>query len=144
MRKLTFSKKPPFGDYPCVFRGFEDVDVSKWKGHDGSPRIRAVFEILSGTERGKRLEQTTSVEARPESPLARILLGLAGRDISDGEQLDVDTFIGLYYSVTWESNPKSEAGNGHISSLRPIAASGALATAATELANEKVLAEIPF
>jgi hypothetical protein len=119
-RKITYQTAVPFGDYETKFLGLEDVDTSRWKDTDGKPKLQLIFEVLSGFERGQRILQIVGSEARPGSPLARIMNGMSGGTLVRGQAVDMDQFIGRRFTVRWNENPKSPNANGHIEEVWPL------------------------
>jgi hypothetical protein len=56
-----------------------------------------------------------------------LLIGLTGGNIEDGDQVDVDSFKGKHYLVSWQKNPRSTNENGHIETLKSLASANGAA-----------------
>lgn len=119
------------GRYTARFLGTESrppIEGGQF-GNSGEPRMAFIWEVTEGPKSGERIIQETGTMPSPKSECARMLLGLAGRELRVNEKIDTDSFLNRVYSVKVSVNPKSDKGRLHVGDLEPLTNGAATAPA---------------
>jgi hypothetical protein len=75
--------------------------------------------IAAGPYVGTVVCRITSAPPSPSSPAGRLLSGLLGRPVREGESIDADKFVGQRYTV--ELRPARNGGGAHVDWVGPPA-----------------------
>lgn len=95
----------PPGTYTGTFAGVENVPANPEKGF--GPGVRFKFTIVAGLFEGQTTCRVTGTSATQKNSCGRILSGLLGRALRDGELIEVDSFIGRKYMLVVAPGPGS-------------------------------------
>jgi hypothetical protein len=116
--KMTYTKSQfdiPDGKYLAKFLGVsmrEDKPGDKPRlGDDGKPLPPAMtwdFEIAEGPSAGKRSDKLTGRVPTPKSGCGKMLAAITDAVLRDGQEVDLDSFVGKFYRVTIEDNRVSD------------------------------------
>jgi hypothetical protein len=87
----------PVGNYTGTFAGVEAQPENKEKGY--GPGMRWKFAIDNGPYAGQVASRVTGPKPTPKNGCGKMLSGLLGRALKDGEQLDPDQLIGRRYMI---------------------------------------------
>jgi len=85
------------GNYTGTFTGIEATQPKPEKGYGAG--IRWKFQIDAGTCAGQTTSRVTGCAPTPKNGCGKMLSGLIGRALKEGEQIDPDTFIGKRYMI---------------------------------------------
>jgi hypothetical protein len=85
------------GNYTGKFAGVEIQPENTEKGY--GPGVRWKFTIDAGPCAGQTASRITGGTASPKNGCGKMLSGLIGRAVKEGEQIDVGTFIGKRYMI---------------------------------------------
>ena len=80
------------GSYISRLTSVEEVEEGKY-----GPGLRWTFTISQGVRAGGKISRTTGQEPLPQNALGRVLAGLLGRPLKDGEEVDPNDLIGREY-----------------------------------------------
>ncbi len=83
----------PVGTYNAEFVGTEDQPANVDAGF--GPGVRWKFKVLTGPQTGKICSRITGTMPTPKNACGRILAGLLGRALVDGEDIDLGRFVGV-------------------------------------------------
>ncbi len=87
----------PQGTYTATFSGIEPQPENKEKGY--APGIRWRFAVSAGPQAGQTASRVTGASPSPKNGAGKILAGLVGRALREGEQIDPDHYVGKPYMV---------------------------------------------
>jgi hypothetical protein len=87
----------PIGNYAAAFAGVETTQANAEKGF--GPGIRFKFTIEAGLYAGQTASRVTGSAASIKNALGKMLSGLIGRALKEGEQIDPDQYIGRKYLI---------------------------------------------
>lgn len=87
----------PVGNYAGAFSGLEPVPENKEKGYGAG--LRWKWTIDGGPHAGQVVSRVTSPAPSPKNAAGKILAGLLGRAIKEGEVIDPDTLIGRKFMI---------------------------------------------
>lgn len=87
----------PVGNYVGTFAGVEAQPENKEKGYAAG--LRWKWTVDSGPQAGQTTSRVTGASPSPRNGAGKILAGLLGRAIAEGEAIDPDTFIGKKYML---------------------------------------------
>jgi hypothetical protein len=87
----------PAGNYTGTFAGVESTPANPEKGY--GPGIRWRFTVDAGPYAGQTASRVTGNTPSPKNGCGKMLSGLVGRAIKEGEQIDPDTFRGQRYML---------------------------------------------
>jgi hypothetical protein len=87
----------PVGNYVATFAGYENQPENKEKGYGMG--LRWKFAIADGPQAGQITSRITSPTPTTKNTCGKMLVGLLGRALRDGEQIDPDAFIGKKYMI---------------------------------------------
>jgi len=87
----------PVGNYTGTFAGIEVHPENKEKGYAAG--IRWKFTITGGSYAGQVATRITSSTPTPKNNCGKILSGLLGRALTEGEKVDPDQFVGYMLVV---------------------------------------------
>ena len=98
MASLTVSSGGvPVGNYTGTFSGTEATQAKPEKGYGAG--IRWKFQVDSGPCAGQTTSRVTGMSPTPKNGCGKMLSGLIGRALKEGEQIDPDAFIGKHYMI---------------------------------------------
>lgn len=116
--KFVYTKSAfemPDGKYLAKFLGCQMRDDKPGEkprlGNDGNPLPPAMmwnFEIADGPERGKKSDKLTGRVPTPKSGCGKMLAAIADTILKDGQEIDIEPFIGQLYRVTILDNRISD------------------------------------
>jgi hypothetical protein len=87
----------PAGSYTGTFAGIEAQPENKEKSY--GPGLRWKFTIDAGPHTGQTASRITGSTPSPKNGCGKMLSGLIGRALKEGEQIDPDTFRGKRYMI---------------------------------------------
>jgi hypothetical protein len=87
----------PAGSYTATFAGIEPQPENKEKGYAAG--LRWKFTIDAGPQKGQTASRITSTSPTPKNAAGKMLTGLLGRELKEGESVDPDTLIGKRYMI---------------------------------------------
>jgi hypothetical protein len=87
----------PAGSYTGTFAGIEPQPENKEKGYGAG--IRWKFTVDAGPYVGQTTSRVTGATPSPKNACGKMLSGLVGRALKEGEQIDPDTFLGKKYML---------------------------------------------
>jgi hypothetical protein len=98
MAMLTVSSGGvPIGNYTGTFAGVEVQPENKEKGYASG--LRWKWTISAGPCAGQTASRVTGASPSPKNSCGKILSGLIGRSLKEGEALDPDQFVGKPYML---------------------------------------------
>lgn len=116
--KMTYTKSQfemPDGKYLARFLGVTMREPKPGDrprlGEDGSPLPPAMtwdFEIAEGPESGKRCDRLTGRVPTLKSGCGKMLAAVSDTILKDGQEIDLDQFVGQFYRVTVQENRVSD------------------------------------
>jgi hypothetical protein len=107
----------PAGSYTGTFAGVEAQPEDKERGY--APGVRWKFTINSGPYAGQSVSRITGATPSPKNGCGKILAGLVGRALKEGEQIDPDEFIGKAYMLVVAA---SQGGGTRVEAVVPMPA----------------------
>lgn len=87
----------PVGSYKATFAGYEVQPENKEKGYGAG--LRWKFTVTEGPQAGQTASRITGSAPSPKNAAGKILTGLLGRAVAEGEAIDPDTLIGKPYLI---------------------------------------------
>lgn len=105
----------PAGTYSATFAGVEPQPADAARGYGAG--IRWKFSIESGPQVGQSASRITGTTPSPKNGCGKILSGLLGRALAQGESIDPDQFIGKRYMIVVASGPQ---GGSRIEAVVPV------------------------
>jgi hypothetical protein len=87
----------PVGSYTGTFAGYEVQPENREKGYAAG--LRWNFKIDAGPHTGQMTSRITGSQPSPRNSCGKMLQGLIGRALREGEQIDPDQFIGKRYML---------------------------------------------
>jgi hypothetical protein len=115
MAIFTVSGGIPPGNYTGTFAGFEAQPANKEKGYPAGIRWR--FVIDAGPLAGQSVSRITTSSPTPRNACGKVLSGLIGHDLQQGEQIDPGIYLGNRYLL--EVAPGKEGGT-RVESIVPM------------------------
>jgi hypothetical protein len=94
----------PAGSYTGTFSGIEPAPEDKERGYAAGTRWK--FTISTGPYAGRMIGRITRDTPNPNNVGGKILAGLVGRPLKEGEPIDVSAFIGKPYMLVYGPGPK--------------------------------------
>jgi hypothetical protein len=85
---------PPPGHYLAKFTGIESVTHEEY-----GPGVKWKWEILQGEHAGKMAARTTGTAASVKNACGKMLAGVLGRELKQGEQVDLDQLVGREFLI---------------------------------------------
>jgi hypothetical protein len=107
----------PVGSYTAEFVGFENQPENKEKGYGAG--LRWKFVIESGPQAGQVASRITQPLPTTKNSCGKILAGLLGRALRDGEQVDPDAFVGKRYMIVVAAG---QNGGTRVEAIVPVGA----------------------
>ncbi len=80
------------GEYKATFKECEDVETQYGAG------ARFIFEV-----NGSTISRITKPQATMANATGRIIAGMSGKSLSQGESVDLDALVGKQFLITVES-----------------------------------------
>jgi len=108
----------PVGNYTATFAGIESQPANPAKGY--GPGLRFKFAIDAGPQAGQTTSRITSTTPTQRNACGRMLSGLLGRPLRDGEQIDVAPLVGKRFMVVVAAGRE---GGTRVEAVTPIPAS---------------------
>lgn len=87
----------PIGNYTATFQGIEAQPENKEKGYP--PGLRWKFTVAAGPQAGQTASRVTGATPSPKNSCGKMLSGLIGRALKEGEQIDPDQYIGRKFMI---------------------------------------------
>src|SRR5262245_17394797 len=87
----------PVGNYTSTFSGVESQPENKEKGYGAG--IKWKFTVDAGPQAGQIASRITGPTPTPKNSCGKMLSGLLGRALREGEQIDPDSFVGKKYML---------------------------------------------
>jgi hypothetical protein len=86
----------PIGNYTATFIGIKEQAANE-KGY--GPGVRWEFKITAGPQAGQVVSRITGPSPTPKNGAGKMLAGILGRALKEGEEVDLQTYIGRPYMV---------------------------------------------
>jgi hypothetical protein len=115
MALMTVSGGVPVGTYTGSFAGTEAQPANKELGY--GPGLRWKFHIASGTQAGQSTGRVTGPTPSPRNACGKLLSGLIGRALKEGEQINPDDYIGRMYMIIVAAGP---GGGTRVEAISPM------------------------
>src|SRR5262245_1403211 len=93
----------PAGSYTGTFAGVEPQPENKEKGYPAG--VRWKFTIDAGPHAGQTAGRVTGGTPSPKNGCGKLLSGLVGRGLKEGEQIDPGEFVGRRYMLVVAAGP---------------------------------------
>lgn len=112
--KMTFTKSQyemPDGKYLAKFMGVTMKDATGQldkKGNPMPPGMTWDFEIVEGDQTGKKADKLTGRVPTPKSGCGKFLAAVSDTVLKDGQEVDLQQFVGQTYRITVEDNRISD------------------------------------
>jgi hypothetical protein len=87
----------PVGSYTGKFVGLEEVPANPEKKYGEG--LRWKFAVDAGPCEGQVVSRVTGPSPTPKNTCGKLLSGLIGRALKDGEQIDPDHFLGRQFMI---------------------------------------------
>jgi hypothetical protein len=87
----------PAGSYTGTFAGYEPQPENEEKGYQAG--LRWSFKIDTGPHAGQTASRITGASPSPRNSCGKMLQGLIGRALQEGEQIDPDKYLGKRYML---------------------------------------------
>lgn len=95
MKLEVSSTGPPEGTYSASFAGVEQCQHSEF-----GQGLRWKFFVVQGDHAGQVASRVTGVKPSRENACGRVLSSLLGRELTIGEHVELEDFVGRTYLVT--------------------------------------------
>lgn len=105
----------PVGNYTATFVGTEPQAADTAKGY--SAGLRWKFKIDAGPQTGQTASRITGLSPTADNPCGKMITGLLGRGLKEGEQLDLSSYVGKRYMIVVAAGPK---GGIRVEAIVPI------------------------
>lgn len=108
--KLTFTKsvpEVPVGKYTAKFLGITLKEASGKLDEKGRPMPPAMtwdFQIVGGECEGRTIDRLTGRIPTAKNGCGKMLAGVTDTVLRDGDQIDLEQFVGKSYRITVEEN----------------------------------------
>lgn len=112
--KLTFTKSQfeiPDGKYLAKFMGVTLKDATgqlDQRGHPLPPGMTWDFQIVEGEQSGKKADRLTGRTPTPKSGCGKFLAAVSDTVLKDGQEVDLQQFVGQLYRITIQDNRVSD------------------------------------
>jgi hypothetical protein len=87
----------PVGNYTAVFQGVEPQPENKEKGYAAG--VRWKFQVDAGPCAGQAATRITGAAPSPKNGCGKMLSGVLGRALKEGEQIDPAAFVGKRFMI---------------------------------------------
>jgi len=87
----------PIGSYTATFSGFEAQPENKEKGYGAG--LKWKWTIDAGPQAGQVATRITGPMPTPKNACGKVLAGLVGRALAEGESIDPETLKGRKYMI---------------------------------------------
>jgi hypothetical protein len=134
--KLTFTKsvpEVPVGKYTAKFLGITLKEASGKLDEKGRPMPPAMtwdFQISEGECEGRTIDRLTGRTPTAKNGCGKMLAGITDTVLRDGDQIDLEQFIGKTYRITVEENGERTRLSDTPAPVRVWDGNGATASAA--------------
>lgn len=105
----------PVGNYTGSFAGVEPAAENKEKGYGAG--LRWKYTIDSGPYQGQTASRITGPTPTPKNVCGKMLSGLLGRALAEGEQIDPDQFVGKRFMIVVAAG---QSGGTRVEAVVPI------------------------
>ncbi len=103
VRKPDSQWDVPSGVYIVRFKGIKETNHPEY-----GVGLCWSFEVVEGGYKGKLVERNTAPEPTPNNSCGRIIKGLLGRPVLEGETIDVAQFEGRIFRAIVVQKPKGQ------------------------------------
>ena len=87
----------PVDNYTATFAGVEAQPANPEKGY--APGLRWKFTVEQGPFQGQTASRVTGASPSPKNGCGKILAGLLGRALKEGERIDITQYVGKRYLI---------------------------------------------
>jgi hypothetical protein len=87
----------PAGNYVGTFSGIEPQPENREKGYGAGLKWR--FQIEAGPQAGQTAARITGTAPTPKNSCGKMLSGLLGRALKEGENIDLNSFVGKKFML---------------------------------------------
>lgn len=87
----------PAGSFVATFVGVEQTPGDQAKGY--GPGLKWKFQIQQGPESGKIASRTTGTSPTHANACGKMLLGVLGRTLGQGEKANIANYVGRKYLI---------------------------------------------
>jgi hypothetical protein len=108
----------PVGNYTGSFAGVEPQPENKDKGYGAG--LRWKWTIDAGPQAGQTVSRVTGPTPSPKNGCGKVLAGLLGRALKEGEQLDPTQCVGKRYMIVVAAGPQ---GGTRVEAVIPMSGS---------------------
>jgi hypothetical protein len=108
----------PVGNYTATFAGVEPAPENREKGY--GPGLRWKFCVSAGQHAGQTASRITGTVPSPRNSCGKILAGLLGRPLKEGEQVDPAAYVGKPFLVIVAAG---QNGGTRVEAVTPVGAS---------------------
>jgi hypothetical protein len=108
-----------------------DATLTEIAGNNGelvfndSACFRFIFELADPKYSGRKVTVLTGQNLTPGAKLTRIVGGMLGRDLVEGEELDLETFVGREFQIMAETTSKQGRSYYNVAKVRTKNGQGA-------------------
>jgi hypothetical protein len=107
----------PVGNYTGTFAGVEPTPANPEKGYGVGVRFK--FTIDAGPHAGQPASRVTGPTPSPKNGCGKMLSGLTGRALKEGEQIDPDQYVGKRYMIVVAAG---QGGGTRVEAVIPVPA----------------------
>jgi hypothetical protein len=104
----------PDGIYSAIFEGFEVKPKSVHNGKEMNEGIMFRFKVGDGVHKDKIASNIGPTKPTPNNVSGRLMMGLNGGDVKEGEKINLNSFIGKLYTIVVDKN---KAGRGVVTKV---------------------------
>src|SRR5262245_8997381 len=105
----------PVGNYTGRFTGVEPAPPNKEKNY--GPGLKWKWTIDAGPHASQVVSRVTTPTPSPKNSCGKILAGLLGRAVTEGEQVDPDQLIGKRYMIVVATG---QGGGTRVEAVAPL------------------------
>ena len=87
----------PVGNYSATFIGTKEQAANAQKGY--GPGIRWEWKITVGPQAGQVASRITGPLPTPKNGAGKMLAGILGRALKEGEEIDLQAYVGKPYMI---------------------------------------------
>lgn len=117
MSALTVSSGGvPAGTYLATFVGTEPTQADAQRGY--GPGLRWKFRVDAGPQVGQTASRVTGTTPSTKNGCGKMLFGVAGRQLREGESVDPAEFINRKYTIVVATGPQ---GGSRVEAIVPAA-----------------------
>ncbi len=112
--KMQAGSGVPVGAYQAKFAGVEMVPADPLRGYGEG--LKWLFEVTAGPQAGQKTSRITTAKPTLKNACGKMLAGVVGRALAEGEDVDLGTLIGKAYVIVVS---QGEGGGTRVESLAP-------------------------